>query len=118
MVGRKNTAKRPSKVHADAAARLQRCRACNDFRMAVRTARGSALPSRISATGYPRHVSCCMHVMRLEQEARRQEPSTMPRTPGRARFMDESVPAMVWTARPDMSCEYLSREWLEFTGYS
>jgi PAS domain S-box-containing protein len=32
--------------------------------------------------------------------------------------MDESVPAMVWTARPDMSCEYLSREWLEFTGYS
>jgi PAS domain S-box-containing protein len=32
--------------------------------------------------------------------------------------MDESVPAMVWTARPDMSCEYVSREWLEFTGYS
>jgi PAS domain S-box-containing protein len=32
--------------------------------------------------------------------------------------MDESIPAMVWTARPDMSCEYLSREWLEFTGYS
>ncbi len=30
--------------------------------------------------------------------------------------MDESVPAMVWTARPDMSCEYVSREWLEFTG--
>jgi PAS domain S-box-containing protein len=25
---------------------------------------------------------------------------------------------MVWTARPDMSCEYLSREWLQFTGYS
>jgi PAS domain S-box-containing protein len=32
--------------------------------------------------------------------------------------MDESVPAMVWTARPDMSCEYVSREWLGFTGYS
>jgi len=30
--------------------------------------------------------------------------------------MDESVPAMVWAARPDMSCEYLSREWLRFTG--
>ncbi len=30
--------------------------------------------------------------------------------------MDESVPAMVWTARPDMSCEFLSREWLRFTG--
>jgi PAS domain S-box-containing protein len=32
--------------------------------------------------------------------------------------MDESVPAMVWSARPDMSCEYVSREWLEFTGYA
>ena len=34
------------------------------------------------------------------------------------RLMDDSVPAMVWSARPDMSCEYLSREWLRFTGYS
>jgi PAS domain S-box-containing protein len=32
--------------------------------------------------------------------------------------MDETIPAMVWTARPDMSCEYLSREWLRFTGLS
>jgi PAS domain S-box-containing protein len=32
-------------------------------------------------------------------------------------LMDESVPAMVWKARPDMSCEYLSRAWLAFTGY-
>lgn len=23
---------------------------------------------------------------------------------------------MVWTARPDLSCDYLSREWLAFTG--
>lgn len=30
--------------------------------------------------------------------------------------MDDSIPAMVWAARPDMSCEYLSREWLRFTG--
>jgi len=32
--------------------------------------------------------------------------------------MDDSVPAMVWTARPDLSCEYLSRAWLDFTGFS
>jgi PAS domain S-box-containing protein len=31
-------------------------------------------------------------------------------------LLDEGVPAMVWSARPDMSCEYLSREWLRFTG--
>jgi PAS domain S-box-containing protein len=36
----------------------------------------------------------------------------------RAPLIDDSVPAMVWTARPDMSCEFLSREWLSFTGYT
>jgi PAS domain S-box-containing protein len=29
---------------------------------------------------------------------------------------EEEVPAMVWRARADMSCEYLSGEWLRFTG--
>jgi PAS domain S-box-containing protein len=32
--------------------------------------------------------------------------------------LDERVPVMAWTARPDMSCESLSRQWLAFTGYS
>lgn len=32
------------------------------------------------------------------------------------RVMDDAIPAMVWVARPDMSCEYLSRAWLDFTG--
>jgi len=31
-------------------------------------------------------------------------------------MLDEGVPAMIWIARPDMSCEYVSRAWLEFTG--
>jgi PAS domain-containing protein len=26
------------------------------------------------------------------------------------------MPAMLWLARPDMSCEYRSRQWREFTG--
>jgi PAS domain S-box-containing protein len=30
----------------------------------------------------------------------------------------ESLPVMLWRARPDLSCEYLSPEWLEFTGYT
>ena len=28
----------------------------------------------------------------------------------------EPLPVMLWRARPDMACEYLSRQWLEFTG--
>ena len=29
----------------------------------------------------------------------------------------ERMPVMTWTARPDMSCAALSREWLAYTGY-
>ena len=32
--------------------------------------------------------------------------------------LDDALPIMTWRARPDMSCEFLSREWLEFTGYT
>ena len=31
---------------------------------------------------------------------------------------DENIPLMTWRARPDMSCEYVSRAWLDFTGYT
>lgn len=31
---------------------------------------------------------------------------------------DEPLPVMLWRARADMSCEYVSRSWLDFTGYS
>jgi PAS domain S-box-containing protein len=30
--------------------------------------------------------------------------------------LDEQMPVMAWTARPDMSCESLSRQWLAYTG--
>jgi PAS domain S-box-containing protein len=30
----------------------------------------------------------------------------------------EPLPVMLWRARPDLSCEYLSRQWLDFTGCS
>jgi PAS domain S-box-containing protein len=31
-------------------------------------------------------------------------------------YSAEPLPVMLWRARPDMSCEYLSRQWLAFTG--
>ena len=44
----------------------------------------------------------------------RQQPGEKSGTP----TIGDDVPAMVWAARPDMSCEFLSRAWLDFTGYS
>lgn len=32
--------------------------------------------------------------------------------------LDDTLPLMLWRAKPDMSCEYVSRAWLEFTGLS
>ncbi|MGH8741843.1 MAG: PAS domain-containing protein, partial [Burkholderiales bacterium] len=29
---------------------------------------------------------------------------------------EEPPPVMLWRARPDLSCEYLSKQWLDFTG--
>lgn len=31
---------------------------------------------------------------------------------------ENDLPVMLWRARPDMSCEYVNRAWLEFSGYS
>lgn len=31
---------------------------------------------------------------------------------------EEPLPVMLWRARPDLSCEYLSPQWLEYTGYT
>jgi PAS domain S-box-containing protein len=32
--------------------------------------------------------------------------------------LDDTLPLMLWRAKPDMACEYTSRAWLEFTGMS
>jgi two-component system CheB/CheR fusion protein len=37
---------------------------------------------------------------------------------GQLRQMAESLPNLVWGARPDGSCDYLSRQWAEYTGIS
>jgi PAS domain S-box-containing protein len=31
---------------------------------------------------------------------------------------DEQIPLMTWRVRPDMSCEQVSRAWLDYTGYT
>ena len=36
----------------------------------------------------------------------------------RFRTLAESLPQLVWTARPNGECDYLSRQWMEYTGAS
>lgn len=32
--------------------------------------------------------------------------------------IDDDLPLMLWTARPDLSCDYVSPAWLDFTGFT
>ena len=32
--------------------------------------------------------------------------------------IDDDLPLMLWTARPDLSCDYVSPGWLQYTGFS
>jgi PAS domain S-box-containing protein len=49
---------------------------------------------------------------------REREAIQPPQSSPAPRLLDDRVPAMIWIARPDMSCEYLSKAWLEFTGFT
>jgi PAS domain S-box-containing protein len=49
---------------------------------------------------------------------RKQAEVTLRESEGRFRSLAESLPHLVWTCRPDGWCDYLSRQWVEYTGRS
>ena len=48
--------------------------------------------------------------------ARRRSERALGESEGRYRTLTEALPQLVWTCRPDGSCDYLSRQWVEYTG--
>lgn len=54
----------------------------------------------------------------LEAEVARREAVEVARRASEERFrlLTESVPQLVWTCRADGWCDYLSRQWVEYTG--
>ncbi|HEV8332815.1 MAG TPA: PAS domain S-box protein [Steroidobacteraceae bacterium] len=47
---------------------------------------------------------------------RNQAQASLRESEGRLRTLAESLPHLVWTCRPDGWCDYLSRQWVEYTG--
>ncbi len=47
---------------------------------------------------------------------RRQAERLLAESESRFRDLTESLPQLVWTCRPDGFCDYLSRQWCEYTG--
>jgi PAS domain S-box-containing protein len=51
-------------------------------------------------------------LIRFDKQAQRRAPDSEQLF----RAMADAVPAMIWIARADQSCEFVNRRWLEFTG--
>lgn len=47
---------------------------------------------------------------------RKQAEAELRESQQRFRLLLEGVPQLVWTCRPDGTCDYLSRQWVEYTG--
>jgi len=47
---------------------------------------------------------------------RKQADEVLRESESRFRQLAESLPQLVWTCQPDGPCDYLSRQWIEFTG--
>ena len=47
---------------------------------------------------------------------RKQAEAALRESEGRLRTLAEFLPHLVWTCRPDGWCDYLSRQWVEYTG--
>ena len=60
-----------------------------------------------------------VEVNRLLKEdiaARRRTEQMLTESERRFRTLTESLPQLVWTCKPDGWCDYLSKQWLDYTG--
>jgi PAS domain S-box-containing protein len=56
-----------------------------------------------------------VHLNEIDHK-RKQADEALRESESRFRQIAESLPQLVWTCRPDGPCDYLNRQWIEFTG--
>lgn len=70
-----------------------------------------AIPQRDAAGGVLRWFGTCSNI-----HATRRLAEHLRQSLDRFRGLTESIPQLVWTATADGGCDYLSRQWVEYTG--
>jgi PAS domain S-box-containing protein len=70
----------------------------------------------ISLIRDPRHTPAYFIAMIEDITSRKQREAHQRRDIERFRLLEDSMPHMVWTARPDGSIDYYNRRWLDYTG--
>jgi len=63
-------------------------------------------------------VTVSRNALQQEIEERKRAEEALLRSEVRFRALAESMPNLVWTCTPDGTCDYLSRQWIEYTGIS
>jgi len=75
------------------------------------TLRGLAAQAAIAVDNSNLHAA-----VQREIVERKQSEEALRASEARQRMLAESLPHLVWTCRPDGWCDYLSRQWVEYTG--
>lgn len=78
---------------------------------------GSRLPVRIASAILPGEPGCVVvSIQDISEE--RASAAALLASEARYRTLTETLPQLVWTCLPNGLCDYLSKQWVSFTGFS
>jgi PAS domain S-box-containing protein len=77
---------------------------------------GTTFPAEVSSGGAIIDGTRTLVSVIRDITERKQAEEALRESESRFRQLAESLPQLVWTCQPDGACDYLNRQWIEFTG--
>lgn len=110
------------KIFADPAVRASMLRqidttgTVHNIESLMRTKSGELRLFLLSAEAIEIAGEPCFLVTGIDITKRKQAEDALRESEARFRQLAESLPQLVWTCQPNGQCDYLSRQWIEYTG--